>query len=225
MSRYIPKKIDVQVKERHFFECAWCGIKITERHHIFEFSKGGGHTTENLILLCPNCHDQVHNNEISAYDLIKRKSTHLEGDRIAHGIQFDIQEPIVRLGNATFDNVPILIRFREENIIEFKKLNDSFILNCRFYDQTGELIFWMSSNRYWCPSDFVVTSRKNQITITNEKNEFNNLKFWIEDGQINLVGNIFLNGISMEFSPSFFRYGNRIIKNISMRYCNIGINI
>lgn len=46
-SRHIPADIDKEVKVRHFFECAWCGEKLTERDHIIEFSQGGEHTSEN----------------------------------------------------------------------------------------------------------------------------------------------------------------------------------
>ena len=55
-SRYIPSGEDKKVKEKHFFECAWCGIRLFDRHHIFEFRHGGPNTADNLILLCPNCH-------------------------------------------------------------------------------------------------------------------------------------------------------------------------
>ncbi len=82
-SRHIPKDIDIAVKEQHFFECAWCGQKLIERHHIVDFSKGGEHSVGNLILLCPTCHTQVHRNEISHEELMNRKSTHIKGEHIS----------------------------------------------------------------------------------------------------------------------------------------------
>ncbi|UKB80963.1 HNH endonuclease [Chryseobacterium sp. MEBOG07] len=160
MSRHIPKPISDKVFQMHFFECAWCCEKLTERHHIEEYSKGGKHEVDNLILLCPNCHTQVHKNEISESDLLKRKSTHLKGDRLSGGIQFDINTLRVKLGNNFFENVPILIMINKENILGLQKVNNNILLNCRFYNEQGYLIFWMSANRYWAQSDFIIRSKK-----------------------------------------------------------------
>jgi hypothetical protein len=52
MNRYIPKKISDAVKKRHYFQCAWCCINLTDRHHIVEYSDWWKHSEENLILLC-----------------------------------------------------------------------------------------------------------------------------------------------------------------------------
>ena len=226
MSRHIPILIDRQIKKDHYFECAWCGVQLTERHHIVEYSKGGQHTVENLILLCPNCHTQVHNNEISEAELLQRKSTHIKGDRISGSIQFEIVDPIVKLGNSIFNNVPILLRYKEEDIIELRKnKNDNYILTCRFYDIYGNLIFWMSSNRYWSNSNFEVIYRKNELSIKNTDNELNNLRIWIEDNQLYLTGNNYINGNLIDFSPDYITYGNKIIQTFNASNCLVGIYI
>src|SRR5450432_1302825 len=107
-SRKIPQHVDKAVKEKHFFQCAWCGENLYDRHHIFPFGEGGLHTEENLILLCPNCHRQVHDNKVDLNELKSRKSTHLKGDRISGSFQFNMSAPIFKIGAATFTNVPIL---------------------------------------------------------------------------------------------------------------------
>lgn len=226
MSRHIPKLIDQQVKERDHFECAWCGVKLTERHHIDEYSGGGQHTVENLILLCPNCHTQVHNNEIPITELVKRKSTHIKGDRLSGGIQFEIIEPLVKLGSSIFYRVPTLFKYKEENIIELKKdKNNNYFLSCRFYDINGNLIFWMSSNRFWADSNFEITQKKNELIIINTINEVNNLRLWMENDHINLIGNNYINGNIIEFSPDYFKYGNKYIQSFSVSNCSVGIYI
>ncbi len=42
------------VQARH--RCTVCAEKCFELHHIIEKSEGGGDNLENLIVLCPNCH-------------------------------------------------------------------------------------------------------------------------------------------------------------------------
>jgi len=40
-SRYIPKKVDKEVRKASGFRCAWCGCYLTERHHIYPYSEVG----------------------------------------------------------------------------------------------------------------------------------------------------------------------------------------
>ena len=112
-TRYIKQKISKLVRKIHFFECAWCGTKLTERHHIKEFSAGGEHKEENLILLCPNCHTEVHmkDGNIKLSDLLELKSTHMKGDRIAGNLQFDITQSKIRMGETFFQNFASFLSF------------------------------------------------------------------------------------------------------------------
>jgi 5-methylcytosine-specific restriction endonuclease McrA len=55
------------------FPCLNCGWKEGPRdvHHIISLSKGGTHTLNNIITLCPNCHRLAHRNLLSEGNLIK----------------------------------------------------------------------------------------------------------------------------------------------------------
>jgi hypothetical protein len=54
----IPKSVrdSLLVEARH--RCTICGEKCFEIHHIIEQAQGGPDEPENLIVLCPNCHQQ-----------------------------------------------------------------------------------------------------------------------------------------------------------------------
>jgi hypothetical protein len=208
-----------------FFECAWCGEKLTERHHIVEFSKGGEHTVDNLILLCPNCHTQVHKDEINLDELIKRKSTHVKDDRLSGGVQFSLAEPNLKLGNAQFRRVPILLKYKEEPIIELIKKNGEFFLTTRFYNNVGELIFWMSSNRYWTNSNFTVMSKKEELVITSDEIENNKLRIWQDAGFLSIEGSNYIKGMVLSFTPTLIRIGNNTIFSLSATDCQVGILI
>lgn len=177
-SRHIPLPIRRDVNERDSFECAWCGVKLTEYHHIVEFSDGGEHTLENLILLCPTCHREFHNKtgNIQEDELITRKSIHQAGDRIAGNMQFSADENKVRCGDLFIINHNPLLTFGDEPVIYLVKHRDKYLLNCRFYDMDGNLIFWMSKNRYWTIDSFIITVTKTSIKIIKENDSNNYLK-------------------------------------------------
>ncbi len=195
-SRYIPSKVSKQVQAKHFFECAWCGTKLTEKHHIKEYSDGGEHIVENLILLCPNCHTEVHKKDgnIKVDDLLKRKSTHIKGDRISGNLQFDVTESKIRMGQTFYQNFGSFLSFGGEKVIWLDFQNGEYFLNCRFYNKGGDLIFWMSRNRYWSPSSFEIEFTGKSIEIRNSINKVYNLKIWQVADYLCIQGSNFHNG-------------------------------
>lgn len=42
--------------------CGYLGLYNLHIHHIVEKRNNGNNTEENLLLLCPNCHSEIHNN-------------------------------------------------------------------------------------------------------------------------------------------------------------------
>lgn len=58
-----------EVKEIYNFECQLCYVgfdrKQLQIHHILRRCDGGTNHHDNLIPLCPDCHVQVHSNEIT----------------------------------------------------------------------------------------------------------------------------------------------------------------
>lgn len=54
------------------YRCQVCGYdKIVDAHHIIPRSRGGKSTIVNGILLCPNCHAEVHAKLIDLMGLVK----------------------------------------------------------------------------------------------------------------------------------------------------------
>ncbi len=227
-SRYIPKAVEKKVKSRHFFQCAWCGTGIMEQHHIKEFAEGGEHVEGNLILLCSNCHTEVHkpDTKIKLDDLLLRKSTHLKGDRIGGNVQFDIQTPKIKFGSIFVVDANPFLSFKREPVIELEYINDAYSLSCRFYNKTGELIFWMSKNRYWCPASFEIIQSAKSIEI-KAKNQNYKLHIWQTDDYLNLLGEnysrgnkisltnegLFVNNTSHPFNMQFRGNGTIVMQN------------
>ena len=49
--------IRAQAIKQYGNKCELCGFKLViDTHHILPKNKGGSHTVDNLIVLCPNCH-------------------------------------------------------------------------------------------------------------------------------------------------------------------------
>lgn len=165
MNRYIPRKISDAVKKRHYFQCAWCCINLTDRHHIVEYSDWWEHSEENLILLCPNCHRQVHDWKIPHKELIIRKSSHIKNDRISANFNIDINELQFNIWWNLYQWIENILVYKNEKIVSANIINDNLLFNIRLYNIEGDLIFWMSQNRYWSLSKFNILCNNNSIYI------------------------------------------------------------
>lgn len=168
-SRYIPKKVSDQVKKDHYFECAWCTINLTERHHITHYSKGGEHSVDNLILLCPNCHTMLHQGQISTLELLNRKSHHKKGDRLQGNFMTTLKEIKLKYGSNYLESCKHILGFNYQSILSVESENNKLLFNANLYDSEGNLTFWMRKNIYWTPSHFTVTS-SNDLLIIHDNN-------------------------------------------------------
>jgi HNH endonuclease len=229
-NRHIPKIISENIKKRHFFQCAWCCTGLFDRHHIKEFSEGGEHTEENLILLCPNCHRKVHNNEIDVKELKKRKSTHLRNDRLQGNFVTDFNKLRIKVGGVTYENsnIPLtILKFKDQPIIFAKIENASLLLDVQFYNSQSKLIFWMSKNDYWSDSSFKITSSNNFLEIRNTQD--NNLFLKIKKQNENLLtleASFYLGGEKYVFDEDKTNIGRRMMmKGVIIKNCNVGLLI
>ena len=51
--------------EQDFIPCEVDGVEASDCHHIIYRSQGGSDDVENIIALCRNCHNAVHNYQIT----------------------------------------------------------------------------------------------------------------------------------------------------------------
>lgn len=72
----IPKESRLAVLTETGYRCASpnCTHELTvDVHHIVEVRNGGGHTPDNLLPLCPYCHDKYHRNLIDQRSVVAWK--------------------------------------------------------------------------------------------------------------------------------------------------------
>jgi hypothetical protein len=212
-SRNIPPEISDKVKSRHFFECAWCGVKLFERHHIKEFHLGGEHIEENLILLCPNHHTMAHNGDISPKDLINRKSTHIKGDRLTGDFKTTIEDLKIFVNGGFAFNSPNLLIHKGNLILSIDKKNDNILEASQFYNKQGELIFWMRRNMFWSVIDIEVSAPKVDFLQIKNSDESVFLRIEKKEDYLKVKMNTYLSGDLVKFTEeaAIFPNGSMIV--------------
>jgi len=201
-TRHIPKKIAKKVREASGFRCAWCGCYLTERHHIYPYSKGGTHTEDNLILLCPNCHTQTHSGNISVDELMKRRKS-LTGkvDRASGCLSINKEYFQVDVGGNHFINCANILMFNDIPLISVKNDKGYLLLSLRLFNEEGNLICWMSENRWWLENEAILDFKytRNEFLII-DSNSSKVLELKIKENIIEIYGSIPLLGDIIQLS-------------------------
>ncbi len=105
-----------------------------------------------------------------------RKSFHKAGDRISGNMQFYAAENKVKCGDLFIVNHNPLLAFGKNPVFSLVKYGEKFLIDCQFYDDKGNLILWMSKNRYWVIDSFSIKVDKTFLEISSVDFPNNNLK-------------------------------------------------
>ena len=138
---------------------------------------------------------------------------------------FEMSEYVINIGGVTFLRVPTILAYKGESIISIIEKNKQLFLSTRFYNEHGNLIFWMSLNRYWAPANFNVHVGEKELIIINRNDANTNLAIWEEEGRINLMGKNYLGGMLINFNTSFLAIGNTIFQSYPVIDGEVGISI
>lgn len=103
------------------------------------------------------------------------------------------------------EEVPIPVRCNNINVIEIAKRGPEFFISTRFYNLGGELIFWMSMNRYWTKSYFDIHSSDKYLKIF----KVDDPNIYIEIRQVNDF--LEINGITYMNGKRLFLFPDRIV--------------
>jgi hypothetical protein len=93
------------VEARH--RCTICAEKCFELHHIIEQSEGGDDGAENLIVLCPNCHQHRYHRakEFTRDQLRLYKQRLREQNEIEKRLLLNLEELCSRIGSESSENL------------------------------------------------------------------------------------------------------------------------
>ncbi len=76
---YFINLVDSKIKKIHSKRCYFCNYsRVIDLHHIKQRKNGGKNVIDNIMPLCPNCHQFLHRND---YQLIKLKGEYFMVDK------------------------------------------------------------------------------------------------------------------------------------------------
>lgn len=113
----VQKQIREQVIERDRGKCQNCCASVGQSgdvHHVVPRGKGGSDRLSNLVLLCRECHDAVHDDDVTAPTVQFRSTGQMNTDSFNMFLQFfdelpsarfDADQKAWRVPKADFDEI------------------------------------------------------------------------------------------------------------------------
>lgn len=167
----IPKTVKFKAKKRCGFGCIFCGHAVTHIHHIIPYEECENHNSDNLTLLCPLHHNEVHTNLISRETVAeKNKLPYCKENDGPRYFLFDIgrkQPPIVMLGNMEMINCKTIFNVLGTPMLYIsppEKNSKIWTISGLFHDETSHLICRIFSNE--------VTFIEKGVDIIQSQNKF-----------------------------------------------------
>lgn len=159
LSRAIPADVKRKVRQHCGFGCVVCGLGIIQYEHIDpEFHEAHKHESENIALLCPQCHAKV-TTGFGSKQKIKLAMTAPFCRRQGFTKEvFDFcgGHPTLQFGGTTLHNCPIPIEVAGCPLFKIEKPEvegGPFRLSGVFYDSKSKVTLQIVENEWIASSD------------------------------------------------------------------------
>ncbi|MBN1224549.1 MAG: HNH endonuclease [Candidatus Aminicenantes bacterium] len=222
-SRDIPDGLRRRVRQECVFGCAHCGCPIIEYHHIQPFSEVRSHDFDNLVALCPTCHQRADAGGQWGVDLLREMKRHPHNqDTTRDRFLVSSADFIVHLGWFEFRNCTQLLALRDKVVLSCNRSIDGIIMvSGLFHDSTGNLVATIVDNE-WCvlaekawdvefirAKTLIVRTAPREIVlrmkVTDKSLEIQQCFFRREDLELSLRGDDKNSQLDFRASNTFFR--------------------
>jgi uncharacterized CHY-type Zn-finger protein len=150
-SRPTPGPIARQLRQEAGFGCCKCGHPIFQYHHIIPFNEEEHFRPKDMMVLCPNCHDEATQGAMTEKEQRKYKSQPYNMKRgYAKGmLKINDNRLIIEMGNNYFVDGGSIIRVDGSDIIRLDLSSEGRLeLTANLYDEQDNLLVTIVRNEW-----------------------------------------------------------------------------
>ena len=144
-----PAEVQRILRQEAGFGCCRCGYPFFQYHHIVPWHEDEHYRAEDMMTLCPNCHDEVTTGQVPESEQREWKSNpkNIQDGYASGRLRIDQKDLVVTLGGSRFVDTPVLLRLHGEDMIVIKQSEDGRLLvSARSYDEDDSLLFSITDN-------------------------------------------------------------------------------
>lgn len=209
-----PSEVKRKLRQHARFGCCRCGLPIYQYHHIIPYSEDQHFRVEDMMLLCPLCHDMATKGVFTQEQQRKMQASPFNARKgLAGGMLHTNQEycTVLAGGVLLVNEGPVIIADGVPLLALTPGANGQINLSLTLHGENGDLVALIEDNEWisgdvamWgMESDYqklIIRSAANNVTLNlNMKGEPAHLraKFWCSGYLIDLRGiGIRVNGVS-----------------------------
>ncbi len=222
----IPPKLEREVRKAAYYGCVRCGCPIVRIHHIVPWHIVKKHEKDNLVALCPNCHDEVHTGTYIRAHLLEdiknpfNKKTGSVSKNFGVGKLSDIE---FYMGGNRSTNTPNILTVQGERLIYFNVDHEgNALLNAIFYDETGNLVAIIEDNMWTTfirPDTWDISYKAGRLKINNKKKPVY-LEFEAKNNTIVINGKMHYRGCTLEAKNEMLTINTPTVKDLHLINCS-----
>ncbi|HEU0001939.1 MAG TPA: HNH endonuclease signature motif containing protein [Ktedonobacteraceae bacterium] len=201
------------LRSRSKDKCECCGLDIIiDRHHIWEFARGGPDVASNILCLCPSCH-RVLPKLLSEED--QRFIQTLNFKKRSTLFDFYSNKSTFEIGNVLYKKWKYILILDSKPVIYPYQLNGRFYVNIVMLQNFNPYLLVIANRVIYGSDNVTLTSTDDGLRIIRE----NKLIIEIErsNGRIKITLDFKYIGESFVFNDEGSRYpGNLGISNLTL---------
>ena len=209
ITRKTPKPIAQQLRQEAAFGCCKCGHPIIEYHHIVPFANDHHFRPEDMMVLCPNCHDAANKGAITLEEQRQLKlNPHNIGRGYASGfLALNNKSLIINMGSNIFKGGGTLIQADTIPLVAlYLNKYGNIELTIKLYDQQNKLMLSINKNEWVSgdPSPWDISAGYQKLIIRKKKGQVS-LDLNLTQEPIFLKADLWWKGHLISISPSSLR--------------------
>lgn len=146
----VPAEIKRLLRKEAGFGCCRCGHPIFQYHHIIPYAERQMHVPEDMMILCPNCHDSATQGAFPVDEQRKWKTQpfNIQNGSASGKILTMPAQTDIALGGNYFLTNGALIRVEGEPLIATTYEDGILLLSVNLYDQEDNLVSVLEENEW-----------------------------------------------------------------------------
>ncbi len=216
----VPEVVKRILRVEAGYGCCVCGHPIFQYHHIIPYNIDPHFRPEDMMILCPNHHDEVKVMSEGDQRAFKEKPFNFTRNLVNGNLHVKQDNCDLKLGNSTFSSGPgTIIKIDNEHLLSVRQTSHgTLLLNVKLYDAKNELVAEIVDNE-WVARTNVIWDLEYSYNLLIIRSALYKISLKINASvfPIEILGKLWFNNQLITLQKSKMKIGNaQIIGNFKI---------
>ncbi|HEV3166516.1 MAG TPA: HNH endonuclease signature motif containing protein [Isosphaeraceae bacterium] len=217
----IPPDIAHQLRREAGFGCCKCGRPIYVYHHIVEWKDEHHYRAEDMMILCPYCHEEATQGAMKETEQrqLKADPRNIRKGYVEGLLKINAEDPCVELANVRFCKFNDLIIIDDEPIISLGISEEGGLeISLSLYDRLDRQVLRIDRNQWLTTDSFPwdIKSKFQYLEIRHKKSDIL-LRIDAKSETPVITGCLRKGGTTVRMTEQKIKIDSHLVKNVVFR--------